>query len=113
MKSKAFTILDIYKICESNNLDCSRFYLKYHAEILPNIDPTPYLGLIVFKTNTLAESVMEINSFLRKGKGKKLTAYYDEIKEKGSDLVLAEVGLKSRVRPDLTKEEMLKLLTEA
>lgn len=113
MKSKAFTILDIYKICESNNLDCSKFYLKYHAEILPNIDPTPYLGLIVFKTNTLAESVTEINSFLRKGKGKKLTAYYDEIKEKGSDLVLAEVGLKSRVRPDLTKEEMLELLKQA
>ena len=62
---------------------------------------------------TLKESVNEINSFLRKGKGKKLTAYYDEIKEKGSDIILAEVGLKSRVRPDLTKEEMLELLKQA
>ncbi len=112
MKETAFNPKFVFETCERYKLDCQTVYKEYYLDILPTIEPSFYLALIVEKTNLAKESVEAISRRFHRAKGKKLLSFLEDLKNNGPKYELITRAINKEEKKDLTLEEMMELLNE-
>lgn len=111
-KDNSYSAPTIFRIAQRNNLNITKFYQRNYTVILPAIDPSDYLAYICILSKLEEQSVTEISRHFHRGKGKRLSSVIESHKKNGYKLDLINKGLTKRFKSDLSKEEMLSLLSE-